>query len=38
MLVVMLIGVLLGVLRKRTSTTVCIAVHALYDVAAIFST
>lgn len=36
MLVVMLIGMVLGVLRQRTSTTVCIAVHALYDVVAIF--
>jgi hypothetical protein len=38
MLVVMAIGMTLGVLRQRTSTTVCIAVHALYDVIAIFTT
>jgi len=38
MLVVMLIGAVLGWLRNRTSTTVCVAVHALYDMAAIFST
>lgn len=38
MLVVMVIGLALGLLRQRTGTTVCIAVHALYDMAAIFST
>lgn len=38
MLVVMLIGLVLGLLRQRSSTTVCIAVHVLYDVIAIFTT
>jgi hypothetical protein len=38
MLVVMLIGLVLGLLRQRTSTTVCIGVHALYDMIAIVST
>ena len=38
MLAVMVIGMVLGVLRQRTSTTVCIAVHALYDLIAILGT
>ena len=38
MLAVMVIGMVLGLLRQRSSTTVCIAVHALYDMIAIFST
>jgi membrane protease YdiL (CAAX protease family) len=32
MLTVALIGVLLGVIRKRTNTTTAVAVHAAYDV------
>lgn len=35
--VIFLLGMLLGVLRKRTNTSVAMAVHALYDMAAIFS-
>ncbi|MGH7740447.1 MAG: CPBP family intramembrane glutamic endopeptidase [Candidatus Eiseniibacteriota bacterium] len=38
MLVVMLIGAVLGLLRQRSGTTVCIAVHALYDVVAVLTT
>lgn len=37
MLCILAIGVMLGVLRKRAGTSVAIAVHALYDVLAIFT-
>ena len=33
MLTILVLGLLLGVIRRRTSTTVAIAVHALYDIA-----
>jgi membrane protease YdiL (CAAX protease family) len=35
MLVILIIGVLLGWIRRRTNTTVAMAVHALYDMAAL---
>ncbi len=35
--VIFLLGILLGLLRKRTNTSVAMAVHALYDMAAVFS-
>ena len=35
MLALLFFGLLLGVIRRRTSTTVAIAVHALYDVLAV---
>jgi hypothetical protein len=34
---IFLLGTLLGVIRDRTSTTVAILVHSLYDVAAVFT-
>lgn len=34
---IFLFGLLLGLLRSRTNTTVAMAVHALYDMAAVFS-
>ena len=38
MLAILLIGVLLGMLRVRAGTTVAMAVHAVYDVLAVFTT
>jgi CAAX protease family protein len=35
--VIFLFGLVLGTIRNRTCTTVAIAVHTLYDVAAVFS-
>uniref|UniRef100_A0A832I3J6 CPBP family intramembrane metalloprotease n=1 Tax=Eiseniibacteriota bacterium TaxID=2212470 RepID=A0A832I3J6_UNCEI len=37
MLVIFALGVVLGMLRRRTSTTVAIAVHTLYDLLALFT-
>jgi len=37
MLVIFALGAILGVIRARTNTSVAIAIHTLYDVAAIFS-
>jgi membrane protease YdiL (CAAX protease family) len=37
MATIVLLGVLLGVIRDRTSTTVAILVHSLYDIAAVFT-
>jgi membrane protease YdiL (CAAX protease family) len=34
---IFLLGLLLGVIRDRTSTTVAILVHSLYDIAAVFT-
>ena len=38
MLTILVIGLGLGLLRQRTSTTVSIVVHGLYDMVAVFST
>jgi hypothetical protein len=38
MATIFMLGVLLGVIRNRTSTTVAIMVHTLYDIAAVFAT
>lgn len=38
MLVIFVLGLILGVIRKRASTTTSILVHALYDVLAVFTT
>ena len=38
MAVILLLGMLLGWIRRRTSTTVAIAVHALYDILAVVTT
>ena len=35
--VIFLLGILLGLLRKRTNTSVAMAVHALYDMVAVLS-
>jgi membrane protease YdiL (CAAX protease family) len=35
MALIAILGLLLGTIRQRTSTSVAIAVHALYDVAAV---
>jgi membrane protease YdiL (CAAX protease family) len=35
--VIFLLGVLLGLLRIRTNTTVAMAVHTLYDIFAVLS-
>ena len=37
MVVILLFGLLLGALRSRTSTTVAILVHAIYDILAVMS-
>ena len=37
MCVIFLLGILLGTLRRLTNTSVAMAVHALYDMAAVFS-
>jgi membrane protease YdiL (CAAX protease family) len=37
MLVIFVLGILLGTIRNRTNTTVAMAVHALYDMAAVLS-
>ncbi|MEK7329931.1 MAG: CPBP family intramembrane glutamic endopeptidase [Candidatus Eisenbacteria bacterium] len=37
MAIIFLLGMLLGVIRDRTSTTVAILVHSLYDIAAVFA-
>ena len=37
MVTIFLLGILLGVIRARTSTTVAILVHALYDIAAVLA-
>ncbi len=37
MLVIFLLGLLLGLVRRYTSTTVAILIHILYDVLAVFS-
>jgi hypothetical protein len=37
MATIVMLGVLLGVIRDRTSTTVAILVHSLYDIAAVFT-
>lgn len=36
-LVIFALGLILGAIRARTSTSVAIAIHTLYDVAAVFS-
>jgi len=38
MVAVLLLGVVLGVLRQRSCTTTAMAVHAIYDVMAVFTT
>ena len=38
MLTILLIGLVLGALRQRAGTTVTMAVHALYDMLAVFTT
>ncbi len=38
MAVILLLGLLLGWIRQRTSTTAAIAVHALYDILAVVTT
>ncbi len=38
MLAILVLGLVLGWIRNRTSTTVSMAVHALYDVIAVFGT
>ncbi|HTK32151.1 MAG TPA: CPBP family glutamic-type intramembrane protease [Candidatus Saccharimonadaceae bacterium] len=38
MIVVGVIGLVLGVIRRRANTTASIAVHTLYDIAAVFGT
>jgi membrane protease YdiL (CAAX protease family) len=35
--VIFLLGLVLGLLRKHTNTSVAMAVHALYDMAAVLS-
>jgi len=35
--IILMLGLLLGTIRKRTSTTAAILVHALYDIFAIFT-
>ncbi len=37
MATIFVLGLLLGVIRNRTSTTVAILVHSLYDIAAVFT-
>jgi membrane protease YdiL (CAAX protease family) len=37
MAVILLLGLTLGVIRRRASTTVAIGVHVLYDVVAVLS-
>lgn len=37
-LTIVLIGTLLGLVRRRTSTTVVIAIHVLYDILAVLAT
>lgn len=37
MATIFLLGLLLGVIRNRTNTTVAILVHTLYDIAAVFT-
>ncbi len=37
MATIFLLGVLLGLIRDRTSTTVAVLVHGLYDIAAVFT-
>ena len=36
MLMILLLGITLGIIRQRRNTTVAIAVHAVYDVLAVF--
>jgi len=38
MMVILVLGLILGIIRKRTSTTVAMVVHAVYDVLAVFAT
>jgi hypothetical protein len=38
MLVILVLGLILGTIRNRASTTVSMLVHALYDVLAVFTT
>jgi hypothetical protein len=38
MLTILLIGIVLGMVRQRAGTTVSIAIHAIYDVMAVFAT
>jgi membrane protease YdiL (CAAX protease family) len=35
--IILVLGLLLGTIRNRTSTTVAILVHALYDMFAVFT-
>jgi hypothetical protein len=37
MVTILMLGLLLGVVRDRTSTTVAILIHSLYDIAAVFA-
>lgn len=37
MAVIFLLGMILGIIRQKTNTTVAMAVHAVYDVVALFS-
>jgi CAAX prenyl protease-like protein len=37
MATILMLGLLLGVVRNRTSTTVAILIHSLYDIAAVFA-
>jgi hypothetical protein len=38
MLVIFVLGAILGIIRQRTSTTVAMAVHGIYDILAVFTT
>jgi Type II CAAX prenyl endopeptidase Rce1-like len=37
MLVIFILGLLLGIIRQRTSTTVAMTIHVVYDMLAVFS-
>jgi membrane protease YdiL (CAAX protease family) len=37
MAVILMLGIILGTLRRLTNTSVAMAVHALYDMLAVFS-
>jgi len=38
MAVILVLGLILGVIRQRTNTTVAIAIHVLYDIVAVLAT
>jgi CAAX protease family protein len=38
MVVIFLLGMVLGTIRRRTSTTAAMAVHVLYDIVAVLTT